>query len=94
MRAKNVILLVASAAVLLGVAGHASAQGGKAKGASEVSTKSEDWRERGMKARAEVPDEGPRGGTLRDPEGLADRSEKGDRGDDLGKGAAKGGKEE
>jgi len=90
MRAKNLILLAASAALLLGVAGNASAQGGKAKGASEASTKSEDWRERGMKARAEVSDEAPTRGRLRDPEGLADRSEKGGRGSDLGKG----GKEE
>jgi hypothetical protein len=78
MRAKSIILL-ASAGLLLGAGASASAQSSPPMSATNVSASdapSDDWRERAMLARAEVPDEAPNG-RLRDPEGLADLAEAG-----------------
>ena len=78
MRAKAIILL-ASAGLLFGAGSSASAQSDPPLSATNVSASdapSDDWRERAMLARAEVPDEAPNG-RLRDPEGLADLAEAG-----------------
>jgi hypothetical protein len=64
MRAKNVTLVVASAALLMASLATAPAQSRKSSETGKAvasDQRSEDWRARAMQARAEAPDDAPRG---------------------------------
>jgi hypothetical protein len=102
MRTKKLVLLLASAGLLLGSVVSAAAQTGS-KGAANPSASdpaSGDWREKAMRAKAQAPDAAPVRGRIKDPEGRADRGAgdesvgAGDLGKDRGDGGDRGGKEE
>jgi hypothetical protein len=80
MSTKTILMLLASAALLFGATAGASAQSNAPTDAITGSASTpppQDWRERAMQARAEVPDAAPRG-RLHDPEGLDDPAERED----------------
>jgi hypothetical protein len=71
MRAKTLILLVASAGLMLGSTLTAPAQTGPSKSVTTSSAsdqRSADWRARAMRAKAQAPDEAPARGRIADPE--------------------------
>lgn len=100
MRAKTIVLFLASAGLLLSLGAAASAQSKQSKGAAAASmseAQSGDWRERAMRARAEAPDDAaPPRGRVRNPEGRTDGSgrEESVGAGDLGKDRGEGGKDD
>ncbi len=96
MRTKTIVLLFASAGVLLGSALNVAAQTGpKTEAYPPISPPSEDWRERALRSHAQAPDEPPVRGRVQDPEGRAERANSdegvgaGDLGKDRGEGKEK-----
>ena len=87
MRAKNWMLLVATAALLFGVATAASAAEKQGKPlyskSSMADSRADDWRERAMKARAEFEPAGEPRGNARALDERGDRSD----GEEVGAGA-------
>lgn len=97
MRAKKLVLLLASAGLLLGSVVSAAAQTGSSpKGAADVSASdrpADGWRAKALRAKAQAPDAALARGRIADPEERADRVVgddsvgAGDLGKDRGEGA-------
>ncbi len=99
MRTKMVILLVASAGLLLGSALSAAAQTASTTDTATPSAsepRSGDWREQAMRARAQAPDDAPVPGRLHTLGNRADsaRFDENVGGGDLGKDQGEGGDKE